>query len=92
MLPNQRLAAVDSAEELMQVICALGLAQNLAALKALVTTGIQQGHMLLQAKSLAVTAGAQPNEVTAVVAALQQATTMDLATAKRLLAQLRQLQ
>ena len=92
VLPNQRLAAVDSAEELMQVICALGLAQNLAALKALVTTGIQQGHMLLQAKSLAVTAGAQPNEVTAVVAALQQATTMDLATAKRLLVQLRQLQ
>lgn len=89
VLPNQRLADVHSAEELMQVICALGLAQNLAALKALVTTGIQQGHMALQAKSLAVNAGARPEEVPALVNALQQATTLDLVTAQQLLVQLR---
>ncbi|MFD0897785.1 hydroxymethylglutaryl-CoA reductase, degradative [Loigolactobacillus binensis] len=90
VLPNQRLAAISSAEELMQVIAALGLAQNLAALKALVTTGIQQGHMALQAKSLAVTAGAQPDEVGPLVAALKHASTLDLETTKKLLAALRQ--
>ncbi|MFC6171448.1 hydroxymethylglutaryl-CoA reductase, degradative [Loigolactobacillus jiayinensis] len=88
--PNQRLATVESAQELMQVICALGLAQNLAALKALVTTGIQQGHMRLQAKSLAVTAGAQTAEVAPLIVALQQAPTLDLATAQKLLTKLRQ--
>ena len=41
----------------------MGLAQNFAALKALVGAGIQQGHMKLQAKSLALLAGAKEAEV-----------------------------
>ncbi|GAA0422928.1 hydroxymethylglutaryl-CoA reductase, degradative [Virgibacillus sp. AGTR] len=49
---------VESAQELAQVIVAVGLAQNLGALKALVTDGIQKGHMALHSRSVAIAAGA----------------------------------
>ena len=49
---------IRSASELSQVIVAVGLAQNLGALKALVTDGIQKGHMALHSRSVAVAAGA----------------------------------
>jgi len=67
---NQQIAQVTSAEDLMRVTAALGLAQNVAALRALVTDGIQRGHMHLQLKSLALSVGATPAEVPAVVARL----------------------
>ncbi|MEJ1299563.1 hypothetical protein QY880_03880 [Latilactobacillus sakei] len=54
----QRLMAIETVEELAGVIAAIGLGQNLAALKALVSDGIQKGHMALQAKSLAIAVGA----------------------------------
>lgn len=53
-----RLLDVKSAEELAQVIVAVGLAQNLGALKALATDGIQKGHMALHSRSVAIAAGA----------------------------------
>ncbi|MFB6133805.1 MAG: hydroxymethylglutaryl-CoA reductase, degradative [Halanaeroarchaeum sp.] len=49
---------VDSADELAGVFAAVGLAQNLAALRALTSEGIQQGHMSLHAKNIAIQAGA----------------------------------
>ena len=52
-----------NAEELGQVIACAGLASNLAALRALVSTGIQRGHMKLHAKNLALAAGAKGSEV-----------------------------
>ena len=55
-----RLLRIGSARELMEVMGAVGLAQNFAALRALVSTGIQSGHMALHARSVAVTAGAPP--------------------------------
>ena len=54
-----QLMGVKSAQELAGVIASVGLAQNLAALKALSTEGIQRGHMSLHAKQMAVAAGAQ---------------------------------
>ena len=54
-----RLLNVQSAQELAGVLATVGLAQNLAALKALSTEGIQRGHMSLHAKQLAAAAGAQ---------------------------------
>ena len=54
-----QLMGVQSAQELAGVIASVGLAQNLAALKALSTEGIQRGHMSLHAKQMAVAAGAQ---------------------------------
>ena len=46
-----------------EIIAAVGLAQNLAALRALTTTGIQQGHMRLHARQMAVAAGAEGEAV-----------------------------
>jgi len=53
-----KILGVKSASELAQVIAAVGLAQNLAALKALATEGIQRGHMTLHARNIALMAGA----------------------------------
>jgi hydroxymethylglutaryl-CoA reductase len=54
---NLRLLGVDSARELAEVMGAVGLAQTFSALRALVTEGIQQGHMTLHARSVATAAG-----------------------------------
>ena len=51
------------AKELSGIVCALGLAQNFAALWALVSEGIQAGHMRLQAKSLAYAVGARGDQL-----------------------------
>jgi hydroxymethylglutaryl-CoA reductase len=53
-----KLLGVKSARELSQVLAAVGLAQNLAALRALASEGIQRGHMALHARQVALAAGA----------------------------------
>ncbi|WP_298007627.1 hydroxymethylglutaryl-CoA reductase, degradative [uncultured Anaerolinea sp.] len=53
-----QLMGVKSAAELAQIIVSVGLAQNLAALRALATEGIQRGHMTLHARQVAIAAGA----------------------------------
>lgn len=53
-----RLMNVKTANELGEVVAAVGLAQNMAALRALATEGIQKGHMALHARNLAIAAGA----------------------------------
>ena len=60
---NLDILGVDSAQELASVMAAAGLAQNLGALRALATSGIQKGHMRLHAKNMAVSAGAVGNEI-----------------------------
>ena len=52
-----KIAGTESATELAELMGAVGLAQNFAALRALVTEGIQKGHMSLHARSVAVSAG-----------------------------------
>ena len=54
-----RLMGVATAKELAEVIVSVGLAQNLAALRALATEGIQRGHMRLHARQVAIAAGAE---------------------------------
>ncbi|MGT2649755.1 hydroxymethylglutaryl-CoA reductase, degradative [Streptococcus troglodytae] len=78
-----------TAKELAAIIAAVGLAQNFAALKALTSTGIQAGHMKLQAKSLALLAGAKEKEVSALVSQLLKAKHINLETAQALLKKLR---
>jgi hydroxymethylglutaryl-CoA reductase len=53
-----KLIKVETASELAEIIVAVGLAQNLAALRALATEGIQRGHMSLHARQVAIAAGA----------------------------------
>ena len=64
---NVALLGINSANDLAKVMAAAGLAQNLGALRALATVGIQAGHMKLHARNMAVTAGATDQEVDAVV-------------------------
>jgi hydroxymethylglutaryl-CoA reductase len=61
---------VQSASELAEIIVSVGLAQNLAALRALATEGIQKGHMALHARQIAIAAGASGEQIEAVVARL----------------------
>ena len=60
---NLKILGVESAQELASVMAAAGLAQNLGALRALATSGIQKGHMRLHAKNMAVSAGAVGDEI-----------------------------
>ena len=54
-----KILGVKSANEFAEVLAAVGLAQNLGALRALASEGIQRGHMSLHARNIAVTAGAK---------------------------------
>ncbi len=58
-----KLMGVETAAELAEIIVSVGLAQNLAALRALATEGIQRGHMALHARQVAIAAGAQGEAV-----------------------------
>ena len=69
---NVALLGVTTADELAKVIAASGLAQNLGALRALATGGIQAGHMKLHVRNMAVTAGAEGEEVNIVAARLRE--------------------
>jgi hydroxymethylglutaryl-CoA reductase len=65
-----KILGVTSAQELAEVATAVGLAQNMAALRALATEGIQRGHMALHARNIAIVAGAAGDEIEKVAAAL----------------------
>lgn len=79
------LLGVESARELAQVVVAVGLAQNLAALRALATEGIQRGHMALHARQVAMAAGATGPLVAQVAERLVQEGTVRLDRAEALL-------
>ncbi|BDB28345.1 3-hydroxy-3-methylglutaryl coenzyme A reductase [Cupriavidus sp. TA19] len=84
-----KILDVRSAQELGEVAVAVGLAQNLGALRALATEGIQRGHMALHARNIALVAGAVGGEIEAI--AKRMATEKDVRTdrAVALLAELR---
>ena len=60
---NLSILGVESAKELAGIMACAGLAQNLGAMRALATVGIQAGHMKLHAKNMAVSAGAVGDEI-----------------------------
>mgnify|MGYP003964606555 CR=1 FL=1 len=66
----RKILGVNQAVDLGMVMCAVGLAQNLGALRALTQEGIQQGHMRLHARNLVVMAGASGDMINTAVAAL----------------------
>ena len=68
---NLAILGVESAQELAGVIAASGLAQNLGALRALATRGIQAGHTKLHARNMAVSAGAVADEIEIIAQRLQ---------------------
>ncbi|VVB54771.1 3-hydroxy-3-methylglutaryl-coenzyme A reductase [uncultured archaeon] len=86
---NVRILGVKSAAELSQVIASVGLAQNLAALRALATEGIQKGHMRLHARNVAATAGAEGDDVEEVARLIYEAKKVNVEYAKEVLANLK---
>jgi len=91
--PTARMALkilrVDSADHLAMIAASVGLASNLAALRALATEGIQRGHMSLHARSVAIAAGATGDEVEIVALEMSLLGTVNLENAKQSLARLR---
>ncbi|WP_265456429.1 hydroxymethylglutaryl-CoA reductase, degradative [Enterococcus sp. HY326] len=93
VLPKAHIAMeilnFPTAAKLAEIITAVGLGQNLAAIKALVTDGIQKGHMNLHMRQLAIAAGAVGSEIATLTKLLQAETIRNLAVAQKLLAELR---
>ncbi len=81
-----KVSGVSSAQELAMLAACVGLASNLAALRALVTDGIQRGHMRLHARQVAVAAGALGDEVDSVAWVIHAAGHATLDAAREALA------
>jgi hydroxymethylglutaryl-CoA reductase len=84
-----KILGVKTAKELAEVMGAVGLAQNLAALRALATEGIQRGHMKLHARQIAIAAGAHGEEIDKVVAEMLKEGIIRIDKAKEILSRLR---
>ncbi len=82
---NVKLLGVRTANELAEIIAAVGLAQNFAALRALATEGIQRGHMSLHARNVAVAAGATGDRIERVAEILVKERKVRLDRAKEVL-------
>ena len=77
-----KLLGVKTAGELAEVTAAVGLAQNMAALRALSTEGIQRGHMTLHARNIAISAGASGEDIDRVAKAIVAAGDVSVARAE----------
>jgi hydroxymethylglutaryl-CoA reductase len=84
-----KILGVKSSKELASIGAAVGLAQNMAALRALATTGIQAGHMKLHSKNLAVQAGAKGNEIDIVAERMVEAKEVTQTNAEKILKEIR---
>ena len=82
-----KILAVKSARELAEIIAAVGLCQNLAALRALAAEGIQRGHMRLHARNLAATAGATGDLIDRIAEKMVEERKIRIDRAKELLAE-----
>ncbi|MFN4309929.1 MAG: hydroxymethylglutaryl-CoA reductase, degradative [Ferrovibrio sp.] len=84
-----RILGVATAQELAEITVTVGLAQNMAALRALATEGIQRGHMALHARNIAIVAGATGEEIDKVAAELAASHDVRTDRAAEILARLR---
>jgi hydroxymethylglutaryl-CoA reductase len=87
---NHLLLGAKSARELAEIMGAVGLAQNFSALRALVTSGIQEGHMTLHARSVAMAAGASADVFDTVVDRLLECGEIKIWKARELVAEVRE--
>jgi len=79
---TRRVAQLSSASDLASIIGSVGLAQNLGALRALASEGIQHGHMRLHARNVAVEAGAEGSDIEAVAQRIAELGSINVAAAK----------
>ena len=83
-----KLMQVQTASELAEIIVSVGLAQNLAAIRALATEGIQRGHMGLHARQVAIAAGAVGKQIDSIAMKLVKENTVRIDRAEQLLKEL----
>src|SRR5690625_7041765 len=81
---DQMILDIDNADELSKLLVSVGLAQNLGALKALATDGIQKGHMTLHSRSVAIAAGATGEMVEIIAKKLVEAKEIRVGKAKEI--------
>ncbi len=86
---SMKILGVKSASEFGEVLAAVGLAQNLAALRALASEGIQRGHMSLHARNIAINAGARPDQVDVVAERMVKERKVRVDRAKEILEELK---
>ena len=84
-----KILGVKTASELARIIASVGLAQNMAALRALSTEGIQRGHMRLHASNIAIQAGATKEEAEKVAARMIETKEVNQGKAEEILKDLR---
>ena len=82
-----KILGVKTANEFAEVLAAVGLAQNLAALRALAHEGIQRGHMSLHARNIAVMAGGTGEQIDLVAEKMVQERKIRMDRAKELIEQ-----
>jgi hydroxymethylglutaryl-CoA reductase len=85
-----KLMGIKTASELAEIIVSVGLAQNMAALRALATEGIQRGHMSLHARQVALAAGAAGNMIDKVAAQLVAEKAVNVTRAEEILKSMEQ--
>jgi len=85
---NVKMMGVETANDLAEIIAAVGLAQNMGALYALATEGIQKGHMRLHSRNVAIAAGAPPDLVDRVADRMAKEGKVRADRAKEILAEL----
>ncbi len=85
----RKILGVKTAREFSEILAAVGLAQNFAALRALATEGIQRGHMSLHARNIAVMAGAKGDEIDIVAERLVREKKVRVDRAKEMLEEIR---
>ncbi len=86
---TRQISRIEGAGQLAMIVAAAGLAQNLAAIRALASEGIQSGHMRLHARNVAAEAGAAPHEVPEVATIIADAGTVNQDSAKAALTEIR---
>lgn len=85
----RKLLAVGDAREFADVLAAVGLAQNFAALRALSSEGIQKGHMSLHARSLAASVGAEGTEIDEIASQMVSSGRISMTEARNILESIR---
>ncbi len=85
----RKVLGIENSREFANVLAAVGLAQNFAAVRALSSEGIQKGHMSLHARSLAASVGAQNEEIDLVSDTMVKNGTISMSKAKELLEDIR---
>jgi hydroxymethylglutaryl-CoA reductase len=84
-----KILDVKSAKELSEVMAAIGLLQNFAAIRALATEGIQKGHMVLHSRNIAIIAGAQGSMIDKVAKKMVEEKNINVSKAKEILENLK---